>query len=71
MTKGTIGLNAGTIRNLLLDGGCWSLEELKKATSLCEADLWSAIGWLARENMIQITSAKSQIALCPGMNFNY
>ena len=62
MTKGTIGLNAGTIRNLLLDGGCWSLEELKKATSLCEADLWSAIGWLARENMIQITSAKSQIA---------
>ena len=65
MTKGTIGLNAGTIRNLLLDGGCWSLEELKKATSLCEADLWSAIGWLARENMIQITSAKSQIAFCP------
>ena len=64
MTKGTIGLNAGTIRNLLLDGGCWSLEELKKATSLCEADLWSAIGWLARENMIQI-------AFCPGMNFNY
>lgn len=30
MTKGTIGLNAGTIRNLLLDGGCWSLEELKR-----------------------------------------
>ena len=71
MTKGTIGLNAGTIRNLLLDGGCWSLEELKNETSLCEADLWSAIGWLARENMIQITSAKSQIAFCPGMNFSY
>ena len=30
MTKGTIGLNAGTIWNLLLDGGCWSFEELKK-----------------------------------------
>ena len=43
MTKGTIGLNASTIRNLLLDGGCWSLEELKKATSLCEADLLSLI----------------------------
>ena len=53
MTKGTIGLNAGTIRNLLLDGGCWSLEELKKATSLCEDDLWSEIGWLARENIIK------------------
>ena len=71
MTKGTIGLNAGTIRNLLLDGGCWSLEELKKATSLCEADLWSAIGWLARENKIQIKSASSQLACCPGMNYDF
>lgn len=49
MNKGTIGLNAGAICNLLLDGGCWSFEELKKATALTEADLWSAIGWLARE----------------------
>ena len=68
MTKGTIGLNAGTIRNLLLDGGCWSLEELKKATALTEADLWSAIGWLARENKIEIKSASSQLAFSPGMN---
>ncbi len=48
MNKGTIGLNAGAICNLLLDGGCWSFEELKKATALTEADLWSAIGWLAK-----------------------
>lgn len=71
MTKGTIGLNAGTIWNLLLDGGCWSFEELKKATSLCEADLWSAIGWLARENKIQIKNASSQLAFCPGMNYDF
>ena len=60
MNKGTIGLNAGAICNLLLDGGCWSFEELKKATALTEADLWSAIGWLAR--------ASSQLAFSPGMN---
>ena len=68
MNKGTIGLNAGAICNLLLDGGCWSFEELKKATALTEADLWSAIGWLARENKIEIKSASSQLAFSPGMN---
>ncbi|RHJ78235.1 winged helix-turn-helix domain-containing protein [Parabacteroides sp. AM08-6] len=71
MTKGTIGLNAGAICNLLLDGRCWSFEELKTASSLTEPDLWSAIGWLARENKIEIKSSSSQLAFAPGMNFNY
>lgn len=71
MTKGTIGLNAGTIWNLLLECEAWSFEELKKASSLTEADLWSAIGWLARENKIEIKKSSSQIAFCPGTNFHF
>ena len=61
MNKGTIGLNAGAICNLLLDGGCWSFEELKKATALTEADLWSAIGWLARENKILLRKKEGML----------
>jgi len=68
MTKGTIGLNAGTICNLLLEGKCWSFEELKTASSLTEADLWSAIGWLARENKVEIRKGSSQLSFCAGMN---
>ncbi|MBE6300834.1 MAG: winged helix-turn-helix domain-containing protein [Parabacteroides distasonis] len=71
MNKGTIGLNAGAICNLLLDEGCHSLEELKKATDLPEADLWSAIGWLARENKIMIRKAQSQLTFSPGMNCDF
>lgn len=68
MTKGSIGLNAGAICNLLLNNGYWSFEELKSASSLTEADLWLAIGWLARENKIEIKKTSNQLAFSPGMN---
>ena len=54
MTKGSIGLNAGAIWNLLSDGQHWSFEALRAKSALTDADLWSAIGWLARENKIEI-----------------
>ena len=54
MTKGSIGLNAGAIWNLLTD-----------------ADLWSAIGWLARENKIEIDNTSSHPIFCPGTNFYF
>lgn len=69
MTKGTIGLNAGFIWNLLSDGQQWSFEELKKKVLLSDGDLWSAIGWLARENKIEIYDSSSNIVFCPGTNF--
>ena len=47
MTKGSIGLNAGAIWNLLSDGQHWSFEALRAKSALTDADLWSAIGWLA------------------------
>ena len=57
MTKGSIGLNAGAICNILSDGQYWSFEALRAKSALSEADLWSAIGWLARENKIEIEFA--------------
>ena len=63
MTKGSIGLNAGAIWNLLSDGQHWSFEALR--------DLWSAIGWLARENKIEIDNTSSHPIFCPGTNFYF
>ena len=66
MTKGSIGLNAGAIWNLLSDGQHWSFEALRAKSALTDADLWSAIGWLARENKIEIDNTSSHPIFCPG-----
>ncbi|MDL2266072.1 winged helix-turn-helix domain-containing protein [Parabacteroides sp. OttesenSCG-928-G07] len=73
MTKGTIGMNAGAIWNLMADGNTkMSFEALKVETALSDADLWSAIGWLARENKIEILDNDgSCLEFCPGTNFYY
>lgn len=71
MTKGTIGLNAGAVWNLLSDGQQWSFEALRARTSLSDADLWSAIGWLARENKIEINNFNDHLTFSPGTNFYY
>ncbi len=71
MTKGTIGLNAGAIWNLLSDGQHWSFEALKLRTTLSDAELWAAIGWLARENKIEIDDSSDEPLFCPGSNFYF
>ena len=43
MTKGSIGLNAGAIWNLLSDGQHWSFEALRAKSALTDADLWSTL----------------------------
>lgn len=74
MTKGTIGMNAGTIWNIMADKeeSPMSFDALKAKTALSDADLWSAIGWLARENKIEINTREGQL-LCfhAGRNFYY
>ncbi|MDD3788790.1 MAG: winged helix-turn-helix domain-containing protein [Petrimonas sp.] len=54
MNKKVIGTNAGIIWNLLNDHQKWDICELKEASGLTEAEIYSAIGWLARENKIEI-----------------
>ena len=54
MNKKLIGTNAGIIWNLLNDYQKWNIAQLKEASGLSEHEIYSAIGWLARENKIEI-----------------
>lgn len=71
MTKGTIGLNAGKIWNLLEDYPYLTWDIVRNSTSLSDADIWTAIGWLARENKIEIDSTNTSPVFYPGTNFYY
>ena len=55
MDKTTIGTNAACLRTINSSGRSWKYEELKKETQLSDRDLNAAIGWLARENKIELT----------------
>jgi len=71
MTKGNIGLNAGKVWALIEDNACMNFDILKQETLLSDADLWTAIGWLARENKIEINDTHVPPTFCKGTNFYY
>lgn len=56
MDKHVIGENAGILWRLLNQDNQrkWELQEVKKATGFDDMELASAIGWLAREDKIQL-----------------
>lgn len=54
MNKKAIGTNAGIIWNLLNDYQKWDVTKLCKASGLSEKEVYAAIGWLAREDKIEI-----------------
>lgn len=54
MNKHTIGTHAGIIWRLMNNGHKWHYQELKQASGLSDHELNAAIGWLAREDKIQI-----------------
>ena len=54
MNKNQIGTNAGIVWKLLSDNAHWEYDKLKHASGLSDRDLNAAIGWLARENKLDI-----------------
>lgn len=54
MTKLTIKSNANVIWNTLSNYERWDTSSLKQATGLSEMELFESIGWLAKENRIEI-----------------
>jgi len=54
MDKKVIGTNAGIIWNLLNNYQKWNISQLQEASGLTEREIYCAIGWLARENKIEI-----------------
>lgn len=54
-----MGNNAGILWNMLnAQGVKTEVAKLKKESSLSETDFWAAIGWLAREDKLDITTEK-------------
>lgn len=58
MEKRHIGTNAGIIWNLLSNKQHWTAKQLSEETGLSKKDVYSAIGWLAREDKIEITKSE-------------
>lgn len=54
MNKKSIGTNAGIIWNLLNNNQRWSIKQLRDVSGLSEKEVYMAIGWLARENKIEM-----------------
>ncbi|MDO5523332.1 MAG: winged helix-turn-helix domain-containing protein [Bacteroidia bacterium] len=54
MDKKAIGTNAGIIWNILNNNEKWDISQLMKKSGLTEAEVYTAVGWLARENKIEI-----------------
>ena len=56
---GEIGTNAGKIWNLLSSRGEVDIPSISSLTGLSYEQTFSALGWLARENKIQINISKT------------
>lgn len=54
MNKEIIGLNAGKVWEALNAADAMGVKQLKKATKLKDKELFAALGWLAREDKIEI-----------------
>lgn len=54
MNKKTIGANAHIVWNLLNDYQKWDIPMLREASGLTEREIYTAIGWLAHDNKIEI-----------------
>lgn len=63
MGKSEIGLNAGKVWQLLSDNAKWSYGSLKRKSGLKDKELGAAIGWLAREDKIEIEQEEEELFL--------
>lgn len=68
MNKNEIGLNAGKVWQLLSDNAKWSYGTLKKKSGLKDKDLGAAIGWLAREDKIEVYDEEEELYISLGVN---
>ncbi len=59
--KEKIGSNAGLVWSALVGKSEVNLKEVKKTTKLTEKDLYAALGWLAREEKINIREDEKEV----------
>ena len=59
-----IGTNAGAILTALSENGAMNTKDLKKAAKIkTDKDLYLAMGWLLREDKINVTEADKVITV--------
>lgn len=68
MNKNEIGLNAGKVWQLLSDNAKWSYGTLKKKSGLKDKELGAALGWLAREDKIEMYDEEEDLYISLGVN---
>jgi hypothetical protein len=56
-----IGINAGKLWIVLDESGRQNMKEIKKVTKLTDKDLYTAIGWLAREGKITLEEVEKEL----------
>lgn len=54
MNTQTIGANAGLVWKALSEAEAMGIKQLKKVTKLKDKEVFAAIGWLAREDKVNI-----------------
>ena len=54
MSAESIGRNALCLWQLMNDGTTWCYNKIRQATHLSDRDINAAIGWLAREDTVEI-----------------
>lgn len=64
MTKEQIGTNAGIVWQMVNSKGCLTIDELQYETLLDDVSLAAAIGWLARENKINLIENFGITSVC-------
>lgn len=68
MNKNEIGLNAGKIWQLLSDNAKWSYGTLKNKSGMEDYELGAAIGWLAREDKIEMYQEQEELYISSQVN---
>lgn len=54
MNYETIGTSAGLVWNALSEADALGVKQIKKITKLKDKEFYAALGWLARENKVNI-----------------
>lgn len=68
MNKNEIGVNAGKVWQLLSNYAKWSYGALKKKSGLKDKELGAALGWLAREEKIELYQEEDELYISLGVN---
>lgn len=68
MNKKDIGLNAGKIWQLLCDNASWTFAALKRKSGLQDQELGAALGWLSREDKIEMRQEEEELYISLGVN---